>query len=418
MKKVQWGDSDPFVPRLDCKYYKGDEPCIFHKLENKQCTCEHFATSGKKILIIKLGELGDVIRTTPILHRIKKDYPNSEISWVTKTPEFLPSIVDHKLKFDFNTILKVQETKYDILFNFDKEPESCALANKINADIKKGFHLRDGKPHPIDEDSKFKHLIGLDNNLTNVHTKSYPEQIFEMAGYEYNKEKYLFDNHYKRGKKVIGFNTGAGIRWSTRLWDEASWIELADLLIEKGYSVLLLGGETEHPKNKRISAATGALYLGHHELKTFVALINFCDLLVTTVTMALHVAVALEKKVILFNNIFNPHEFELYGLGEIIQPGIPCQGCFKNECDIRFNGMTCMQLITPEKVAERVEALLNESRSIESETKHINVETPTSFALKKITPEESVTWINSFNYEKNKYNMDSLFDKGKDFLMK
>ena len=400
MTKITWGDSPPFEPAKDCKYFKGDEPCIFHKREGKQCTCEYYKPIDKKILIIKLGELGDVIRTTPILHRLKKDYPHSEITWITKTPEFLPAIVDYRLAWNFSNVMKVQETRYDLLLNFDKEPESCALANKIQATIKKGFKLHEGKPHPIDEDAYFKYLIGLDNTLTNVHTKSYPEQVFEIAGYEFQKEKYLFDQHYKRGKKVVGFNTGAGIRWSTRLWDEASWIELADLLMQHGYTVLLLGGESEHAKNKRIASATGALYLGHHELKTFVALISFCDLLVTTVTMALHVALALEKKVILFNNIFNPHEFELYGLGEIIQPGVPCQGCFKNECEIRFNGKTCMQLITPSFVADRVEKLLNEERTIGSGTKHLSVESTESFMKKRITPENEIEWVMQFLQEK------------------
>ena len=36
------------------------------------------------------------------------------------------------------------------------------------------------------------------------------------------------------------------------------------------------------------------------------------DLVVTAVTMAMHIALGLGKKLVLFNNIFNPHEFELY----------------------------------------------------------------------------------------------------------
>ena len=43
------------------------------------------------------------------------------------------------------------------------------------------------------------------------------------------------------------------------------------------------------------------------------------------VSMALHVALGLKKKVVLFNNVFNSKEFELYGLGEIVEPeGYDC----------------------------------------------------------------------------------------------
>ena len=77
-----------------------------------------------RILIIKLGELGDVIRTTPILHKLRKDYPDAEITWISNTPEFLPDIVDCKLEFNNKNTLKLQAQEFDLLLNFDKEQES------------------------------------------------------------------------------------------------------------------------------------------------------------------------------------------------------------------------------------------------------------------------------------------------------
>lgn len=74
-----------------------------------------------------------------------------------------------------------------------------------------------------------------------------------MAGYKYNGEKYIFDNPYKETKKLVGINTGCGLRWRTRMWSEQNWVSLAKRLMEKGYNVLILGGESEHTKNKRIA---------------------------------------------------------------------------------------------------------------------------------------------------------------------
>ena len=54
-----------------------------------------------------------------------------------------------------------------------------------------------------------------------------------------------------------------------------------------------------------------------------------------------------------FNNIFNPNEFELFERGIIIQPDVPCRGCFKAHCNIE-----CMDLIKPEEVYNSIKKLL------------------------------------------------------------
>ncbi len=69
--------------------------------------------------------------------------------------------------------------------------------------------------------------------------------------------------------------------------------------------------------------------------------------------MALHIAIGLEKKIVLFNNVFNRYEFELYNLGEIIEPDVPCLGCFKSDCS-----EPCMEKIDPRKVFEVCNKLL------------------------------------------------------------
>ena len=43
--------------------------------------------------------------------------------------------------------------------------------------------------------------------------------------------------------------------------------------------------------------------------------------------MTLHIALGLEKKVVLLNNIFNKNDFEMYGLGVIVEPNVLC-GCY------------------------------------------------------------------------------------------
>ncbi len=347
------------VYKSDCRHFRGDIPCTPHKREGVHCeTCPHYAHTDRNVLIIKLGAIGDVIRTTPLLRRLRTLHPGARIWWLTLTPEILPSDVDVKLRFDMASIMSLLAVKFDLLINLDKDREACALADRIAGSVKKGFILRNGICAPIDEHAEHKFMTGIFDDLNQANTKHYVEEIFEVCGWKWEGEEYLLEFSSDRvfgldhARPIVGLNTGCGGRWTSRLWPEASWIALARQLQGAGCQVLFLGGEQEHEKNQRLAQETGGLYLGHFPLQTFIALMNECDVIVSAVTMAMHIAIGLRKPLVLFNNIFNPHEFELYGRGEILAPAKPCTCFFKPTCvnpDYR-----CMEHLTPDSVRDAV----------------------------------------------------------------
>ena len=58
--------------KRDCRFFRGDVPCKPHKQHGVHCSeCKYYEKIDKNILIIKLGAIGDVIRTTPLLRRLK-----------------------------------------------------------------------------------------------------------------------------------------------------------------------------------------------------------------------------------------------------------------------------------------------------------------------------------------------------------
>lgn len=348
-------------PTTNCRFFRGDIPCKHHKIEGVFCDyCQHYDKITHRILIIKLGAIGDVIRTTPLLHKLKKEYPQSEIYWLTYSPAVVPDSVDHILNFELKNILYLQALHFDLLLNLDKDREACALADQIKADLKVGFKLENGRCVPIDDRALSKWLTGISDDLNRANTKSYLEEIFEICGYKFSGERYILnlnDNYewgFNEPRPLIGLNTGCGSRWTTRLWSTENWIRLAKGLKSEGYGVVLLGGEEEDEKNRHISKETNVLYLGHFPLNKFFSLVNQCDLIVTAVSMALHIATGLDKKVVLFNNIFNRNEFELYDLGQIIEPDVECKGCFRGKCDT-----DCMSLINPDEVLSACKSLLS-----------------------------------------------------------
>lgn len=348
------------IYRSDCRYFRGDIPCRPHKEDGYHCVdCPVYLPRKGRILIIKLGAIGDVIRTTPLLHKIASEYPGHSVWWLTNTPEILPSSVDKSFTYNIESIQVLQATEYDILINLDKDPHACALAGSLKAGMKFGFVLSDGKPSPANNLAEHKFLTGIFDDLNKSNDKHYIQEIFGICGWEYSGEEYILEFDPEAGPKielgsrpVIGLNTGCGSRWVSRLWSEDNWRRLIESITANGYTPLLLGGEQEHEKNSRLADSTGALYAGYFSLGDFIALVNRCHVVVTAVTMGLHIAIGLKKRVVLMNNIFNPREFELYGRGEIIQPDLECRCFFSPKC--RNEEYFCMDHLPVDKIMEAV----------------------------------------------------------------
>ena len=344
----------------DCKHFIGTVPCKPHKEHGVHCNnCSYYEKKTQKILIIKLGAIGDVIRTTPLLHKLWKEYPSAEIWWITYTPDVVPDSVDQIFPFTPESILILEETKFDVLINLDKDPQAGALAKRVSAESKFGFTLENGKPAPFNKLAQHKFVTGLFDDINKANTKSYLEEIFEICGYKFNGEEYILDNKSQRkwdlkndGKKIVGLNTGCGARWVSRLWADDNWIELIKRLQANNYHPLLLGGKQEHEKNQFYHEKTGVEYLGYFSLNDFISLVDKTDIVVSAVTMGMHIAMGRKKPLVLMNNIFNPYEFELYGRGEIVQPQKQCTCFFSPKCtnDEYF----CMDHLTVDQIFDAV----------------------------------------------------------------
>ena len=345
----------------DCLHFLGHIPCKPHKEHGYHCEkCPAYRQIEKRILIIKLGAIGDVIRTTPLVTRYKELFPNAKFTWITLSPAILPKEEIHEiLKLNVETILYVQNTKWDIAINLDKEKEASGLLSSIEANEKYGFVLKDGATQPVNELANHKFETVLFDDSSKNNRKNYCTEIFELRGLEYHGEPYPLDNHSHAGykweidhsKPVIGLNTGCGDRWTTRLWSIENWVKLVNMLRQKGYNPLLLGGEQEDARNREIQKQTGAAYLGHFSLPQFINLIDQCDLVVTQVTMGMHLTLGLQKKIVLMNNIFNPYEFDLFGKGKIIQPSKECECFYRGTC---VDGVSCMEQLDPAEVFRTV----------------------------------------------------------------
>lgn len=354
----------------NCRYFKGDVPCDFSKVGDSVCNeeCKQFVPTDGRILIIKLGALGDVVRTTPILHRLWEKCSYKEIWWLTRHPEVLPEAVDVVLPFNLESILMLQATSFDTIYNLDKDKEACALAFQLNALRKFGYTLHQGHPMGLTPAAEFSIKKGIDDKFSQSYTLSYPQEIFricKLGKFVPEKHEYILP-YFKRlphpisvrnpEQRVVGLNTSFGERWEARRWKKYHWLSLCSLLKQSGYQVVLLGDKKGDGFNRFLQQETGVHYFGAHPLKKFLqTVLDACDIVVTMVTATMHFALGMKKKVVVLNNVFNSKEFELYGRGEIVEPLQSCKCYYGKTCTNKE--YRCMDSLHPTMVLNAIKRL-------------------------------------------------------------
>lgn len=354
--------------KFNCKYFKGTVPCLPNKQKGEICdTCKSYTPITKRILIIKLGATGDVIRTTPLVVKYRSLYPGCHITWLTHSPAVLPpEQIDEILKWDFTSVFNILHSNYDIAVNLDKEPEACALLTEVKATLKYGYVWEKNHIATATPAAEAKLMTGLFDQISKENKKHYLEEIFEICHLPFNDEPYLLNydpelvhrfgyiRQLAGSKKIIGLNTGCGARWKTRLWTKANWIELSRLLKAQDYFVMFLGGEAEDALNREMAEESDTFYPGHFSLEEFIALSSLCTVIVTQVSMMMHIATALEKKLVLINNIFNSHEFYMYHRGIIVEPPTGCDCYYGITCKRQHR---CMEDITAQMLSDAVKKI-------------------------------------------------------------
>lgn len=357
--------------KYDCRHFRGGIPCKPNKDFAVDCLdCKYYDKIGKRILIIKLGAMGDVIRSTPLIVKYRELYPDCHITWLSHSPEVLPKDkIDEILKWNETSIFIIQNKKYDIAINLDKEEEACILLEKLEAKEKYGFIWNNEHIDAATPAATHKLITGFFDHYSQKNTKNYLEEIFEICHLQFNDEPYLLNynknlaeqwqtkiKEKSKGKTIVGLNTGVGNRWATRLLPEEHWVSLINLLLKNDFYPIILGGPQENEKNQNFANKTGAYYPGTFSLEEFFAISSNCEIILTQVSMMMHIATALKKKMVLMNNIFNKHEFYLYNRGIIVEPKSGCDCYYGNKCK---REISCMYDIKPETLLKEILKLHN-----------------------------------------------------------
>jgi len=363
----------------NCKYFPLDRPCVYQKNNNALCpNCTHYTPVNKtsnviKILIIKLGAMGDVLRTTFILEGLKEKYKNVSIDWLVEEKnkdtlvgnKFINNIIINDSKvFSFLT-----SNKYNIVINLDLAPESLAFATLAMADKKIGYWLDENRKIKESNNYAKKWLLTSAYDTLkkeNEHTYQYwMAKIAELPKDNYEiivpvskqaKQKAKNLNIPKNNKKIIGINPSSSKRWKMKKWNLDKFIKLTKILSDKGYTILLLGGkEDEFEINKILSKKIKNVYSTglNNSVQEFFAIINLCDIIICGDTMAMHAALGLKKNVVAIFGPTSSNEIEMYNRGIKVIPKT-CSCCYRQECSKKI---TCMDEISVDEVLTAIKNL-------------------------------------------------------------
>jgi lipopolysaccharide heptosyltransferase II len=328
----------------------------------------------KKILVIKLRAIGDVLLSTVVLKSLRSALPDAELDFLTErqsrevvegNPAVSSSIIfDVRRDSSVGLILKIRRKQYDLVIDLFGNPRSALIALFSRARYRVGYRFgwrkycynlltepRGNRVHNVDFNLDALRRIGIpitDSQLT-----------FPVTPAADGFAKDFFQAEKISDKFVIALNPGGG--WLTKRWRIRHFAQLGDMLAhELKATILVVWGPGEEQMAGEIRS------LMHHpaalippcSLKQLAAILSRCGLLVTNDSGPMHIAAAVGTPVVA---IFGPTNPVLQGpLGvpnEVIQnQNVLCLGCNFTTCPI---GNPCMEELPAESVFAGVQRLVS-----------------------------------------------------------
>ncbi len=152
----------------------------------------------KRILVLRLGAMGDILFTTPALRGLKTKYPGCHITYVClKKWTFLlkrNTDVDRVVGLHYRepkALGKVLNEKFDLIVNFYELEDGAQLCQAVEADERLGHQWINGKIQP---DAESRLLLRNTETLKELYRSRvhYPELYCQIARVEANDYRYVY----------------------------------------------------------------------------------------------------------------------------------------------------------------------------------------------------------------------------------
>jgi lipopolysaccharide heptosyltransferase II len=337
----------------------------------------------KRILIVNVNWLGDVLFSTPFIRGLRKHNPDAHISCmvVPRCAEILEGnpYLDELIIYDeegkhasllgkLQFIALLRSKKFDEVYLLHRSLTRTLLTSLAKIPKRIGYVTKKRRlflTHRITLPKEELHRVEYFLNLM-LQMNMVPDNL----GYDFSisreDERYI-DNFLKdmgvdKETSFVVLNSGAN--WLLKRWPPEFFGSLGDMIAKKFNSkIVITGAQKDIELAQEIANLIQTQIIitcGKTTLKQLGALFRRAKLVITNDTGPLHIAIAVGAKVIA---LFGPTSSKItgpYGPGKytVLQKDIGCVvPCYHLKCaDNR-----CMKAITPEEVFGEVERLIANS---------------------------------------------------------
>ncbi|OGW87274.1 MAG: lipopolysaccharide heptosyltransferase II [Omnitrophica bacterium RIFCSPHIGHO2_02_FULL_46_11] len=355
------------------------------RMVEKTCQVYDEVKHQKRILVTKLGAVGDLVLAVPSFRMLRKRFPSANISLLVESKliqlvERCPYL-DEIIVFDRSNqkdqwrrllILgkRLKQRGFDISIDLQNNWKTHLLA--FLARIPKRYGYKRGSAgflltHPItfwDQSlGPIEHQFQVLKRAGVVHFEDAIE-LWPGAEEEASIGARLKQAGRDSAKRLVGFILGSSPNWPTKQWPIERFVELSKNLLQRFDCQIALIGTKEDEKlaqsfnplnSKHIFDFTGKTSLGE-----LASLVKHLDVILTGDTAPLHIASAFETKIVALFGPTEPKRHMPPGKDHIaLVKRIPCQPCYSGTCK-NSEKLLCMREISVSEVVDAVSRQLEQ----------------------------------------------------------
>ena len=338
----------------------------------------------RRVLIIKLRYIGDVLLATPTLRALKAAQPDVHVTMMVNrgtedvllgNPDLDEIMVLDKgsLAAQWRLIAGLRRRQFDTVIDLTDGDRSAFLSWISGAPVRIGFNDEHrwrgqcytqvvqpvpGVRHRIDRD-----LAAL--KLLNIEAGSKVPQLWLTSEDENSADQLLEQLGIQRSQSIVVLQPGA--RYWFKAWPPERFAELADRLKSEYSCQVLIGGSQQDinlaQQIRQMAKSDLVIMAGRTTIRQFAVIAKKSALFVGSDSGAMHIASAVGTPVVALFGPSNPLEWgPRGGPADVIYMGLDCRACFHPTC--RRGEGNCMRLITVDAVYASARRMLDKKECV------------------------------------------------------
>lgn len=322
----------------------------------------------KKILIIKMSALGDVMIALPHVETIAERHKDDQV-WILTGPQFTEFFINHPHlrvavldrhdtlfgNSTWSRILWIRKKKFDCIYDLQGNRTSRLLVRFSGSSKKVGTQPRSIYSHsPKREYTRETRQNVFDRLNETLVSGELPPASPGCRLYLAEKNREVV-NKWKNeagltDKKYALFHAGSSEEWLSKRWPEDHFAELAGMISAQGIQCIWIGGPDEKELNARLASGGGIDATGLFTPLQLYSLGIGARFAVTNDSGPMHILCASGIPVYSF---FGPTDWtRSHGAGQagrVLSMDVSCSPCFAGVCKSPL-GHVCLERIAPENV--------------------------------------------------------------------